>query len=242
MQVEFSKLHSDLNKPIIRWKIFVNLSAFPSLSRDASWESLSFRFCFWNNEKSHVLGLNSHSDACKRMYLSNKHSYLIFFWKMNKYLASLLTHIRPTDLTDTANGLKDETTFISPSHSPLSSLSRVHRAVAHRDGVDSGRTSGLCSPCMNRWPTWCWSPRRLCVAPSSPWRDWRSAPPPVSSVVLAPTRNQPPSSRRVDDDIKVGGTNGQDRPIKEGGARYVTALVTQWGEVKCWKIKIVALV
>lgn len=37
---------------------------------------------------------------------------------MRMYLSSLLTHIRPTDLTDTdstVNGLKDETTFISLS-------------------------------------------------------------------------------------------------------------------------------
>lgn len=42
---------------------------------------------------------------------------------MKMYLSFLLTHTRPTDLTDTdstVNGLKDETTFISLSLSFLS--------------------------------------------------------------------------------------------------------------------------
>lgn len=47
---------------------------------------------------------------------------------MNMYLASLLTHTRPTDLTDTANGLKDETTFISLSLSHSLSILSVPAA------------------------------------------------------------------------------------------------------------------
>lgn len=165
----------------MRFKILSGFTYVPD-------KAFPFSFAFERMRETSLMpsALNQ-PDACRRE-INTLIWYFYWKWRCTWRLLSR-THGLATWLTQlTWTALKDKTTFISLSHSP-SILSVPGHNI--RTPGDSARTVSLCSPCMNRWPAWCWSPWGRCVAPSSRWRDWRRAPLPVSSVVHAPTHNQP---------------------------------------------------